>query len=260
VIRVDEPLILVEPEGRVGIVRLNRPKVLNALSTALMKELAEALEELDRDEHIGCIVLTGQAKAFAAGADIGEMVDASPFHFVGNAYFADWQRIRRVEKPIIAAVGGYALGGGNELAMCCDMIIAAESARFGQPEILLGVIPGAGGTQRLIRAVGKGKAMEMILTGDPITAEEALNWGLVNRVVPLEQLEEEALKLAQKIAEKPPLAVKMAKQAILKAQEIPLEQGLLFEQLAFGMLFSTEDQREGMNAFIEKRKAQFKGK
>ncbi|MBA4542736.1 MULTISPECIES: enoyl-CoA hydratase-related protein [Thermoactinomyces] len=257
---MDEPLILVEREGRVGIVRLNRPRVLNALNTSLMKELADVLEEMDRDENIGCIILTGQGKAFAAGADISEMADAAPFQFVGNAYFADWQRVRRVEKPLIAAVAGYALGGGNELAMCCDIIIAAETARFGQPEILLGVIPGAGGTQRLTRSVGKGKAMEMILTGDPITAEEALDWGLINRVVPPEQLEPEALSLAQKIAEKPPLAVKMAKQAILRAQEMSLEQGLHFEQLAFGMLFSTEDQREGMNAFIEKRKAQFKGK
>jgi enoyl-CoA hydratase len=258
---VNEPLVLVERLNRVGLVRLNRPKVLNALSTSLIRELAEALMELDRDEGIGCILLLGQAKAFAAGADIREMAEAPPLSFVGDkGYFADWEKVRRVEKPVIAAVSGYALGGGNELAMCCDLIIAAETAKFGQPEILLGVIPGAGGTQRLTRAVGKVKAMEMILTGQGISAGEALKWGLVNRVVPEEKLEEEALKLAREIAAKPLLAVKMAKRAILQALELPLAQGLQFEQQAFALLFSSEDQREGMNAFMNKRKPVFKGK
>jgi enoyl-CoA hydratase len=215
---------------------------------------------MDRDESVRCIVLTGNEKAFAAGADIQEMADATPVSMVVGQFFADWERIRRVSKPIIAAVNGYALGGGCELAMLCDMIIAADNARFGQPEVLIGVMPGAGGTQRLTRAVGKARAMELILTGKQFTAQEALNWGLINRVVPADQVLEEALNLAREIAAKPPVAVRMAKQAILKAQDLSLEHGLQFEQNAFFLLFSSEDQREGMRAFKEKRKPEFKGK
>ncbi len=220
----------------------------------------EALDlALDRDEAIRVIVLTGSERAFAAGADINELSETKPVDFVMKQFFRDWERIRKISKPLIAAVNGYALGGGNELAMCCDMIIASDTAQFGQPEILLGVIPGAGGTQRLTKAVGTKKAMEMILTGKSISAEEALQWRLINRVVPAEDLEKEALSLAKEIAEKPPVAVRLAKQAVLKAQELPLEHGLNLEQNAFFLLFSSEDQSEGMRAFLEKRKPEFRG-
>ncbi len=199
-----------------GVVRLNRPKVLNAISGALMAELGDALEELDADTDIRCIVLTGNERAFAAGADIGEMADATAVQMLRRNQFARWERISKVRKPLIAAVSGYALGGGCELAMMCDMIVAAESARFGQPEILIGVIPGAGGTQRLTRAVGKVLAMEMILTGRQMTAREAHAAGLINRVVPNELYLESAMQLAKEVAARPPLAVIMAKDAILK--------------------------------------------
>lgn len=252
--------VLVEKKEQVAILRLNRPEVLNALDTVLLGQLADRMEELDRDDSIRVMILTGNDKAFAAGGDIQEMANATPVDFLNQPFFEAWGRMRKVEKPIIAAVSGVALGGGNELAMLCDMIIATKSARFGQPEINLGVIPGAGGTQRLTRAVGKAKAMEMILTGRSITAEEALDWGLINRVVEDDQLEEEAMKLALEIAKKSPLAVRMAKQAILKAQDVSLEHGLHFEQNAFILLFSSEDQSEGMKAFLEKRKPTFKGK
>lgn len=252
--------ILVEREGPVAIVTLNRPQQLNALSYGLIKELALALEALDQDADIRAIVLTGGEKVFAAGTDIKEMVDATPFddRLQGRLAFRD--RINKISKPVIAAVSGLTLGGGCELAMCCDIIIASETARFGQPEVNLGIIPGSGGTQRLTRTVGKYRAMEMVLTGDFINAAEAHTLGLVAKVVPVEFLIEEAKGIAKKIAAKPPLAVKSAKEAVLKAFETSLGEGLEFERKSFYLLFASEDKREGMKAFIEKRKPEFKGK
>ena len=252
--------IVVEKDGAVGIITLNRPQQLNALSYDLVKELAVAVEALDQDAEIRVMILTGGEKVFAAGADIKEMADAGPFdeRLQGRLSFRD--RINKISKPIIAAVSGYALGGGCELAMSCDIIIASETARFGQPEINLGTIPGSGGTQRLARTVGKHRAMEMVLTGEFIDATEAQRLGLVNQVVPVELLLEEAMEIAEKIAAKPPLAVELAKEAILKAFNSPLDEGLEFERKCFYLLFGSEDRREGMKAFLEKRKPQFKGK
>jgi enoyl-CoA hydratase len=256
----DYQYILVERDERVGIVTLNRPKELNALNTQLIGELASALEEFDRDEAIRCMVITGAGeKAFAAGADIKEMADRSPMQMLTGS-FEDWLRITRIHKPLIAAVGGYALGGGCELAMHCDMIVAAENARFGQPEILLGIIPGAGGTQRLARVLGKYRTMEMVLTGAQVSAQELHSLGLVNRVVPKGEHLTEALKLAKMVAEQAPLATRLAKDAVLAAFETSLSEGLDIERKNFFLLFSTEDMREGMQAFIEKRKANFQGK
>ena len=252
--------ILVEKDGAVGIVTLNRPQQLNSLASFVVKELTTALESLDQDPEIRVIVLTGGEKVFAAGADIKEMADAGPFDERLRTRLAYRDRINKISKPIIAAVSGYALGGGCELAMSCDIIIASESARFGQPEVNLGVIPGTGGTQRLTRTVGKYRAMEMVLSGEQIGALEAQKCGLVNKVVPVELLLEEAKSLARKIAAKSPLAVKLAKEAILKAFNTPLDQGLEFERKSFYLLFASEDQKEGMKAFMEKRKAEFKGK
>jgi enoyl-CoA hydratase len=252
--------ILVERQENVGIATLNRPKELNALNFQLVSELAQALDEFDRDDTIRCIVLTGAGdKAFAAGADIKEMADKSPIDMMMGGFEA-WIRIRTVRKPMIAAVGGYAFGGGCELAMHCDMIIASENARFGQPEIKIGVIPGAGGTQRLARTFGKFRTMEMVLTGEPFTAQEMADHGLVNRVVPKGEHLNEALKLAKMIAERPPLAVRLGKDAVLAAFETSLQEGLEIERKNFFLLFATEDMREGMRAFIEKRKAEFKGR
>jgi enoyl-CoA hydratase len=252
--------ILVERDERVGIVTLNRPKELNALNTRLIGELAQALEELDRDKEIRCIVLTGAGeKAFAAGADIKEMSDKSPIDML-QGDFEHWLRIKRIHTPLIAAVGGYALGGGCELAMLCDMIVASENARFGQPEILIGIIPGAGGTQRLARTLGKYRAMEMVLTGAQITAQEMAAHGLVNRVVPKGEHLNEALKLAKTVVAQAPIAVRLAKESVLAAFETPLEEGLEIERKNFFLLFATEDMREGMQAFIEKRKAEFQGR
>jgi enoyl-CoA hydratase len=252
--------ILVERDERVGIVTLNRPKELNALNTQLIGELARALEELDRDEATRCIVLTGAGeKAFAAGADIKEMSDKSPIDMLTGG-FENWLRIKRIHTPLIAAVGGYALGGGCELAMLCDMIVASENARFGQPEILIGVIPGAGGTQRLTRTIGKYRAMEMVLTGAQITAQEMAAHGLVNHVVPKGEHLNEALKLAKTVATQAPVAVRLAKESVLAAFETSLEEGLEIERKNFFLLFATEDMREGMQAFIEKRKAEFQGR
>ena len=252
--------IIVEIQDGVGLVRLNRPKVMNALNYTLMRELMDALEALDRDENVGCIVITGNERAFAAGADIREMAEATPVDLLGSDRFDQWDRMRAIRKPIIAAVSGYALGGGCELAMACDMIVASETARFGQPEINLGIIPGAGGTQRLTRAVGKALAMEMVLNNRWLTAHEAERFGLVNRVVPVERYLEEALKLAREIARRAPLAVRLAKEAVNQAFELPLTEGLAFERRSFFMLFATEDQKEGMRAFLEKREAEFKGR
>lgn len=252
--------ILVSKEGNVGIVQLNRPKVLNALNSELMVELVNALEELDKEQSVHTIILTGGESVFAAGADLREMSEATPVDLVLSRRFELWDRIRKISKPIIAAVSGYCLGGGNELAMNCDIIIASETATFGQPEVNVGIMPGAGGTQRLTRAVGKYKAMEMILTGKPISAEEAYRAGLVNRVVPTESLMDEAKKIANEIASKPTISVRAAKEAISRAQDTTLEVGLEFERKAFYMLFATEDGKEGMRAFLEKRKPAFKGR
>ena len=252
-------LILTKESGY-ALIQFNRPDVLNALNMKLMEELVSTLEELDKDNDVRCIVLTGNEKAFAAGADIKEMAEASAMEMVQRDQFARWDRIRKIKKPIIAAVSGFALGGGCELAMTCDIIIASESARFGQPEINLGVIPGAGGTQRLTRAVGKAKAMEMVLTGSMLTAEEAKQWGLVVKVVPNESIVEEAKTMAKLIASKPPMAVRLGKEAVLKAFDTTMEGGLEFERKNFYMLFASEDQKEGMKAFVEKRKPEWKGK
>ena len=252
--------IVLTKESGCALVQLNRPEVLNAINMKLMEELVSTLEELDNDSEIRCIVLTGNEKAFAAGADIKEMANASAMEMLQRDQFARWDRIRKIKKPIIAAVSGFALGGGCELAMTCDIILASESAKFGQPEITIGVIPGAGGTQRLTRAVGKYKSMEMVLTGSMITAEEAKQWGLVVKVVPNEYLVEEAKNLAKIIASKPPVAVRLAKEAVLKSFDTTIEGGLEFERKNFYMLFASEDQKEGMKAFIEKRKPEWKGK
>jgi len=256
----DYEYILVDRDENVGIVTLNRPKLLNALNHHVVGELADALEAFDRDDAIRCVVITGAGdRAFAAGADIKEMSDKSPIDMMLGG-FESWRRIRFIHKPLIAAVGGYALGGGCELAMHCDMIVASENARFGQPEINLGVIPGAGGTQRLARTFGKYRAMEMVLTGEPFTAQEMAAHGLVNRVVPQGQHLVEALKLAKKVASQPPIAARLAKESVLAAFETPLQEGLEIEAKNFFLLFATEDMREGMQAFLEKRKADFKGK
>jgi enoyl-CoA hydratase len=255
-----EQYILVEREEPIATAIINRPDKLNALNWGLVRELADELEKLDADDAIGCIVLTGAGdRAFAAGADIAEMSGASTMQMATGS-FENWDRIRRIHKPIIAAVGGFALGGGNELAMHADIIIASEKAKFGQPEILLGIMCGAGGTQRLTRTVGKYKAMEMCLTGDQFSAQDMLAAGLLNKVVPDGQHLDEAKTMARKIAGRAPLAARMTKEAILMAFETPLDVGLKYEKRLFAMLFSTEDQKEGMQAFMEKRPANFKGR
>lgn len=257
--QMDYETIIVEIEDGVGLIRLNRPKVLNALNQTLIAELIDALEQLDADDDVGCMVLTGNERAFAAGADIREMSDETAVDLMRSDRFRMWDRISNIRKPIIAAVSGYALGGGNELALACDMIVASETAQFGQPEITLGIIPGAGGTQRLTRAVGKALAMEVILADRRLSAEEAKQAGLVNRVVPEESYLEEAMALARDIAGRAPLAVKMAKESINAAFETTLEEGLKAERRNFYLLFATEDQIEGMQAFVEKREPEFKG-
>ncbi|SDX40011.1 enoyl-CoA hydratase [Marininema mesophilum] len=252
--------IQVSRDGEVGRILLYRPKVLNALNTGLISELVQTLEDMDQDPTIRCILLTGGNRVFAAGADIGEMATATSAELMLSNQFADWDRLRRIKKPIVAAVVGYAFGGGCELAMACDMIVAAENARFGQPEIDLGIIPGAGGTQRLTRAVGKARAMEMVLTGRAITAQEAFSVGLVNSVVPAENVELEAMKLCQLVARKAPVAVQLAKESVLNSFDTTIAEGLDYEQKLFYLLFSTEDQKEGMQAFVEKRRPNFQGK
>jgi enoyl-CoA hydratase len=258
----DEPLVLVERDEsrRVALLRLNRPKQLNALNGPVMDQLCSALEALDADEAIRVMVVTGNERAFAAGADIGEMAGATPIDMLRANRIAQWDRVRRIGKPVIAAVNGWCLGGGCELAMALDLIVAGESARFGQPEINLGVIPGAGGTQRLTRAIGKSRAMEMILTGEPIDAREAHRLGLVARVVPSELLVEDALALAASIATKSPLALRLAKEAVNAAYEMSLTDALAHERRLFYLLFASEDQKEGMAAFLEKRDPDFKGR
>lgn len=253
-------VILHEVDGHVGIVRLNRPEVLNALSLELMVELVERLEAFDADPAIHVILLAGSERVWAAGADIKDMAEASVFDMVERNQFARWERIKRIQKPIVAAVSGFALGGGCELAMHCDVIVASETAKFGQPEINIGVMPGAGGTQRLTRAVGKAVAMDVVLSGRFLSAREALDAGLVSRVVPKEHFFTAALAVAKDIATKPPLALKLAKEAVLKAHETTLSEGLEYERKLFYMLFASEDQKEGMRAFIEKRRPDFQGK
>ncbi|MDR5772603.1 enoyl-CoA hydratase [Caballeronia sp. LP006] len=251
--------LLVETRGRVGLITLNRPKALNALNDALMDELGAALKAFDADEDIGAIVVTGSEKAFAAGADIGMMAGYSYMDaYKGDYITRNWETIRSIRKPIIAAVGGFALGGGCELAMMCDIIIAADTAKFGQPEIKLGVIPGAGGTQRLTRAVSKSKAMDMCLTARMMDASEAERAGLVSRVVGAERLIDEAVEAATIIASFSLPAVMMAKEAVNRAYETTLAEGVHFERRLFHSLFATEDQKEGMAAFVEKRKPVFK--
>jgi len=251
--------ILVETRGRVGLITLHRPKSLNALNDELMTELGDALLAFDADDNIGACVLTGSDKAFAAGADIGAMKDWSYMDvFKGEYITRNWETLRRVRKPVIAAVAGYALGGGCELAMMCDLVIAADNARFGQPEIKLGIIPGAGGTQRLPRAVGKAKAMDLALTGRLMDAQEAERSGLVSRVVPADRMLDEAIEAATVIAGYSLPAVLMAKEAINRAYETPLAEGVYFERRLFHSLFATADQKEGMSAFVEKRVPNFR--
>src|SRR5215469_11424428 len=256
----EQPQVLVEREDPIAVVTINRPDKLNALNWGLVARMADYLEELDADSNIRCIVLTGAGdKAFAAGADIAEMSSASAITMATGS-FNSWDRIRRITKPLIAAVGGFALGGGNELAMHADMIVASENARFGQPEILLGIMCGAGGTQRLTRTIGKYRTMELCLTGKPVTALQAHEWGLVNRVVPVGQHLAEARKLAHEVAKQAPVAVRFTKEAILAAFDMPLQDGLSYEKRLFALLFATEDQAEGMRAFLAKEQPSFKGR
>jgi len=250
--------ILVTTQGRVGLITLNRPKALNALNDALMDELGTALRLFDADDGIGAIVITGSEKAFAAGADISAMKDWSYMDVFKSDYITrNWEELKRIRKPVIAGVAGYALGGGCELVMMCDIVIAADTARFGQPEIKLGIIPGAGGTQRLPRAVGKAKAMDLVLTARMMDAQEAERAGLVSRVVPAAKVIEEALAAASAIAQLSLPAVMMAKEALQRAYEAPLAEGLLFERRLFHSLFASGDQKEGMTAFLEKRPPRF---
>ena len=252
--------IIADTQGRVGIIRLNRPQALNALNRALIAELIQAIDAFEADDAIGCLLITGNDKAFAAGADIKEMADKTFIEtYLGN-FAATWDCAAHARKPIVAAVAGFALGGGCELAMHCDIVIAADTAKFGQPEIKLGVIPGIGGTQRLTRAVGKAKAMDMILTGLMMDAAEAEKSGLVARVVPAASLLEEAMKVAETIATMSLPAAVAAKEAVNRAFEVPLAEGVLFERRVFHALFATEDQKEGMKAFVEKRKPTWKNK
>jgi enoyl-CoA hydratase len=252
--------IAITRESGYAVIQLNRPDVLNAINSTLMEELVDALEYLDKESDVRCMILTGNERAFAAGADIKEIAEASAIEMLLRDQFARWDRIRKIKKPLIAAVSGYALGGGWELALACDVVIASETAVFGQPEVNIGVMPGAGATQRLTRIAGKHRAMELILTGRTITAGEAKEWGFVNRVVPAERYLEEARAVARELAGKPPVALRLAKEAILKALDSTMEEGLDFERRNFYLLFASEDQKEGMMAFIGKRRAEWKGR
>ncbi len=251
--------ILIETEGKVGLVQINRPKEMNALDSQTMGEMIDALRRFDGDEKIGCMVVTGNERVFAAGADIKQMAQASPVEIMDMGFIEYWDQLTEIRKPIVAAVSGWCLGGGCELAMACDMIVASESARFGQPEIKVGIMPGAGGTQRLTLAVGKAIAMEMVLANRQLTAVEAQQYGLVNRVVPVERYRNEAVRLAAEIAEQAPVAVRLAKEAINQVFEPPLSQGLHLERRLFSLLFATGDQQEGMAAFVEKRPPRWRG-
>ena len=252
--------VLTEIRGRVGIVTLNRPETMNAFNNTMLRELFDALEDFDKDERVGAMVVTGSEKTFAAGADIKEMSEASPFEMIKDGRVDQFDRIRGIKKVVIAAVSGWALGGGCEFAISCDMIIASETAKFGQPEITIGVIPGAGGTQRLARLLGKNLTMEMVINNRTLTAVEALQFGLANRIVPVDGYLDAAVAFAEEIALRAPLAVRMAKDSVDAAFETTLAEGLKAEKRNFYPLFSTEDQKEGMKAFIEKRKPNWKGK
>lgn len=253
-------LIETSVKGDIGLIELNRPKVLNALNRQMVSEVLTAMESYDQDPAIKVIVLTGKGRAFAAGADIDEMMDADAISMETLNQFTDWDRLAWIKKPVIGAVHGFALGGAFELALCCDMLFAAETAEFGFPEVSLGVMPGAGGTQRLTKLVGKTKAMEWILSGKRISAKEALHYGIINSTFAEEVLMEETLKFASTIAKQAPVAVRLIKESILKAVDYPLYEGMQYERKNFYMLFATEDQKEGMRAFKEKRKPEFKGK
>jgi enoyl-CoA hydratase len=256
-----EYLIVTEQHAPgIALIQLNRPKELNALNLQLMQELRDILQQLDRNNAVKVIILTGNEQAFAAGADIKQMADKTAIDMLMIDQFSTWDQIRKTKKPIIAAVSGFALGGGCELAMTCDMIIASETAKFGQPEIKIGVMPGAGGTQRLTKAIGKAKAMELVLTGRFLSAEEALTYKLVNKVVPVEMYLHEAVSLAKEIASMSPIATQLAKEAVNRSFETFLDEGLYFERKNFYLAFASEDQKEGMKAFVEKRKPEYKGK
>lgn len=255
-----ENIIVEKLENGVGLIRLNRPKAMNALSGDLMRELVDAAANFDADDNIGCLVVTGSDRVFAAGADIKEMATATPTEMLYNNRIELWDKIRNIKKPIIAAVSGVALGGGCEFVMSCDMIIASHTARFGQPEINIGVIPGAGGTQRLTHAVGKAIAMEMVLNNRWLSAEEAHHYGLVNHVFAVEVYLDEAIRIAGEIAQRAPVAIRMGKESVNAAFELSLKEGLALERRNFYFLFSTEDQKEGMDAFVNKREAQWQGK
>ncbi|HEY0491925.1 MAG TPA: enoyl-CoA hydratase-related protein [Candidatus Dormibacteraeota bacterium] len=252
--------VLTEVDGPIGIVRINRPAVLNALNPATIEEIGQALAEFDRNDAIRCLILTGDDRSFAAGADIGQMAETGAVDILRDDDTARWARLRSLRKPLIAAVSGYALGGGCELALMCDLVVAAESAQFGQPEVKIGIIPGAGGTQRWARAAGKAKAMEAVLIGEPLRAAEAERIGLINRVVPDGAHLHEAKRLARLIAARPPLAVRLGKEAVNQASEVGLSAGLELERKLFYLLFASEDKREGMKAFLEKRPATFTGR
>lgn len=246
--------------SHIALIKLNRPKVLNALSTDLMFELTSALFDIEKNDKIRVTILTGDDRAFAAGADIAQMVEATPIDQVLDNRFLAWQQIEMMNKPILAAVNGFAFGGGCELAMACDLIIAGDNAQFGQPEIKIGTTPGAGGTQRLTKAIGKSKAMMMILTGDPIDAQTAYEWGLVAKVVPTNCLLNETFDLAQVIANRAPVAIRLAKESVKKSFETTLQEGMVLERRNFYLTFSSKDQKEGMKAFLEKRNPQYTGK
>ena len=247
-------------EPSITLIQLNRPKELNALNLQLMQELRDALFHLDKNPAVKVIIITGNEQAFAAGADIKQMSDKSAIDMLTIDQFSTWDQIRKTKKPIIAAVSGFALGGGCELAMTCDMIIASETAKFGQPEIKIGVMPGAGGTQRLTKAIGKAKAMELVLTGKFLSAEEALTYRLINKIVPVEMYLREAITLAKEIAQMSPIAIQLAKEAVNRSFETHLDEGLQFERKNFYLAFASDDQKEGMRAFIEKRKPNYLGK
>ena len=254
-----QDIVVERPTERVGLIRLNRPQALNALRAQLMAELLTALQGFDQDSGVGAVVITGNDKAFSAGADITEMADATVADMLNRGMIERWRALRTIRKPLIAAVSGHCLGGGCELALACDMIVASETAKFGQPEINIGVIPGAGGTQRLTKAVGKSLAMEVVLNDRRLTAEEALRYGLASRVAPVDKYLEEAVTLAAQIAARAPLGVQMGKEAINKSFELSLAEGMAYEEKLFYILFASEDQKEGMRAFVEKRKPEWRG-
>lgn len=255
-----EPFVLTERDGAVGIVTIDRPAALNALSNDVLSQVVTALEALDADQDVRALIVTGGPQVFAAGADLKQLLDSTGETGFVESRASLWARVRKLQTPLIAAVSGYALGAGCELAMSCDLIVTSETARFGQPEINVGIMPGAGGTQRLTRAVGKVKAMELVLTGRMMSAYEAERAGLVNRVVPVEALADEALGLAREIASKPPIAARLAKASVLNAFEMPLEQGLDHERSSMAAVLETEDAREGMTAFLEKRRPTYHGR